>query len=90
MDFWPAVLETLVLNETKPTKTLTDHRSKFMKRSRQTQNVNFRFMPNSFQILKPIQRISKRVSVFPNAGANTFAKNQMRLAYEDECDLYCI
>ena len=29
--------------------------------TRQTQNVNFRFMPNAFQILKPIQRSSKHV-----------------------------
>ena len=25
-----------------------------------------------------------------NTGANAFAKNQMRLAYEDKRDLYCI
>ena len=36
--------------------------------TRQTQNVNFRFMPNAFQILKPIQRSSKHVWVFPNTG----------------------
>ena len=52
----------------------------------QTQNVQFRFMPNAFRILKPIQ---KRVWVFRNTGANAFAKNQMRLAYEDKRDLYC-
>ena len=42
-------------------------------------------MPNAFRILKPIQKSSKRVWVFRNA----FAKNQMRLAYEDKRDLYC-
>ena len=55
----------------------------------QTQNVQFRFMPNAFRILKPIQKSSKRVWVFRNTGANAFAKNQMRLAYEDKRDLYC-
>ena len=39
-----------------------------------THNVQFLFMPNAFRILKP----------------NAFAKNQMRLAYEDKRDLYCI
>ena len=67
------------------------HRSQIkISKTRQTQNVNFRFMPNAFQILKPIQRSSKRVRVFPNAGANAFAKNQMRLACEDKRDLYCM
>ena len=47
-------------------------------------------MPNAFRILKPIQKSSKRVWVFRNTGANVFAKNQMRLAYEDKRDLYCI
>ena len=47
-------------------------------------------MPNAFRILKPIQKSSKRVWVFHNTGANAFAKNQMRLAYEDKRDLYCI
>ena len=47
-------------------------------------------MPNAFRILKPIQKSSKRVWVFRNTGANAFAKNQMRLAYEDKRDLYCI
>ena len=27
--------------------------------------------------------------MFRNTGANAFAKNQMRLAYEDKRDLYC-
>ena len=27
--------------------------------------------------------------MFHNTGANAFAKNQMRLAYEDKRDLYC-
>ena len=54
-----------------------------------THNVQFRFMPNAFRILKPIQKSSKRVWVFRNTGANAFAKNQMRLAYEDKRDLYC-
>ena len=54
------------------------------------QNVQFRFMPNTFRILKPIQKSSKRVWVFRNTGANAFAKNQMRLAYEDKRDLYCM
>ena len=57
--------------------------------NRQTQNVQFRFMPNAFRILKPIQKSSKRVWVFRSTGANAFAKNQMRLAYEDKRDLYC-
>ena len=54
-----------------------------------THNVQFRFMPNAFRILKPIQKSSKRVWVFRYTGANAFAKNQMRLAYEDKRDLYC-
>ena len=58
--------------------------------NRQTQNVQFRLTPNAFRILKPIQKSSKRVWVFRNTGANAFAKNQMRLAYEDKRDLYCI
>ena len=58
--------------------------------NRQTQNVQFRFMPNAFRILKPIQKSSKRVWVFRNTGSNAFAKNQMRLAYEDKRDLYCM
>ena len=56
---------------------------------RQTQNVQFRFMPNAFRILKPIQKSSKRVWVFRNTGANAFSKNQMRLACEDKRDFYC-
>ena len=55
-----------------------------------THNVQFPFMPNAFRILKPIQKSLKRVWVFRNTGANAFAKNQMRLAYEDKRDLYCI
>ena len=47
-------------------------------------------MHNTFQILKPIQKIPKCVWVFRNTGANAFAKNQMRLAYEDKRDLYCM
>ena len=58
--------------------------------NRQTQNVQFPFMPNTFRILKPIQKSSKHVRVFRNTGANAFAKNQMRLAYEDKRDLYCM
>ena len=54
-----------------------------------THNVQFPFMPNAFRILKPIQKSSKRVWVFHNTGENAFAKNQMRLAYEDKRDLYC-
>ena len=54
-----------------------------------THNVQFPFMPNAFRILKPIQKSSKRVGVFHNTGANAFAKNQMRLAYEDKRDLHC-
>ena len=46
-------------------------------------------MPNAFRILIPIQKSSKRVWVFRSTGANAFAKNQMRLAYEDKRDLYC-
>ena len=46
-------------------------------------------MPNAFRILKPIQKSLKRVWVFRNTAANAFAKNQMRLAYEDKRDLYC-
>ena len=46
-------------------------------------------MQNAFRILKPIQKSSKCVWVFRNTGANAFAKNQMRLAYEDKRDLYC-
>ena len=38
----------------------------------------------------PIQKSSKRVWVFHKTDANAFAKNQMRLAYEDKRDLYCI
>ena len=66
------------------------HRSQIkISENRQTQNVQFRLMPNAFRILKPIQKSSKRVWVFRKTGANTFAKNQMRLAYEDKRDLYC-
>ena len=83
---WQAVSETLVLNETKPTK-----RSQItICEKRQTRNVQFRFMPNAFGILKPIQKSSKCVWVFRNTGANAFAKNQTHLAYEDKRDLYCI
>ena len=57
---------------------------------RQTRNVQFRFMPNAFRILKPIQKSSKCVWVFRSTGANAVAKNQTRLAYEDKRDLYCI
>ena len=57
---------------------------------RQTRNVQFRFMPNAFRILKPIQKSSKCVWVFRNTGANAFPKNQTRLAYEDKRDLYCM
>ena len=65
----PAVSETLVLNETKPTK-----RSQIkICEKRQTRNVQFRFMPNAFRILKPIQKSSKCVWVFRNTGANAFA-----------------
>ena len=46
-------------------------------------------MQNAFRILKPIQKSSKCVWVFRNTGANAFAKNQTRLAYEDKRDLYC-
>ena len=81
---WPALSETIT--ETKPTQ-----RSQIkICENRQTQNVQFRLMPNAFRILKPIQKSSKRVWVFRNTGANVFAKNQMRLAYEDKRDLYCI
>ena len=84
-----AVSETLVFNETKPPPNA--HRSQIkICEKRQTQNVQFQFMPNAFRILKPIQKSSKRVWVFRNTGTNAVAKNQTRLAYEDKCDLYCI
>ena len=85
---WPAVSETLVFNETKPTKRsqITDQNLRRGKR----EMCSFRFMPNAFRILKPIQKSSKCVWVFRNTGANAFAKNQTRLAYEDKRDLYCI
>ena len=57
---------------------------------RQTRCVQFRFMQNAFRSLKPIQKSSKCVWVFRNTGANAFAKNQTRLAYEDKRDLYCM
>ena len=57
---------------------------------RQTRNVQFRFMPNAFRILKPIQKSSKCVWVIRNTGANAVAKNQTRLADEYKRDLYCI
>ena len=67
------------------------HRSQIkMCEKRQTRNVQFRFMQNAFRILKPIQKSSKCISVFRSTGANAFAKIQMRLAYEDKRDLYCI
>ena len=67
------------------------HRSQMkMCEKRQTRNVQFRFMQNAFRILKPIHKSSKCVSVFRNTGANAFAKIQMRLAYEDKRDLYCM
>ena len=68
---------------------LTDHISKFAKRGKR-EMCSFRFMPNAFRILKPIQKSSKCVWVFRSTGANAFAKNQTRLAYEDKRDLYCI
>ena len=69
---WPAVSKTLVLNETKPTQ-----RSQItICKKRRMQNVQFRFMPNVFRILQPIQKSSKRVWVFRNTGANAVAKNQ--------------
>ena len=46
-------------------------------------------MPNAFRILKPIQKSSKCVWVSRNTGANAFAKNQTRLAFEDKRDLHC-
>ena len=84
---WPAASKTLVVNETKPTKRsqITDQNVR-----KEARNVQFRFMQNAFRILKPIQKSSKCVSVFRNTGANAFAKIQMRLAYEDKRDLYCI
>ena len=67
------------------------HRSQIkMCEKRQTQNVQFRFMQNAFRILKPIQKSSICVWVFRNTGAKAFAKNQIRLAYEDKRDLYCV
>ena len=67
------------------------HRSQIkMCEKRQTRNVQFRFMQNAFRILKPIQKSLKCIWVFRNTGANAFAKNQLRLAYEDKRDLYCI
>ena len=67
------------------------HRSQIkMCEKRLTRNVQFRFMQNAFRILKPIQKSSKCVWVFRNTGANAFAKIQMRLAYENKRDLYCI
>ena len=67
------------------------HRSQIkMCEKRQTRNVQFRFMQNAFRILKPIQKSSKCVSVFRSTGANAFTKIQMRLAYEDKRELYCI
>ena len=66
-------LETLVSNKTKPTKRVCSQIK--ISEMRQTQNVNFRFMPNAFQILKPIQSSSKRIGVLPTAGTNGFAKN---------------
>ena len=72
---WLAVSETLA------------HRSQIkICEKRQTRNVQFRFMPNAFRILKP--ESSKRVWVLRNTGANAVAKNQTRLAYEDKRDLY--
>ena len=44
--------------------------------NRQTQNVQFPFMPNAFRILKPIQKSSKRVWVFRNTGANAVPKTK--------------
>ena len=57
---------------------------------RQMRNVQFRFMPKAFRILKPIQKSSKRIWVFRHTDANAVAKNQTRLAYEDKHDLYCM
>ena len=85
---WPAVSE---LKPKPKLNTPNAHRSQIKICEKwHTHNVQFRFMPNAFRILKPIQKNSKRVWVFRNTGANAFAKNQMRLAYEDKRDLYCM
>ena len=85
---WPAVSETLVLNETKPTKRsqITDQNVRKEANAKCAVSLHAK----RFRILKPIQKSSKCVWVFRNTGANAFAKNQARLAYEDKRDLYCI
>ena len=40
-----------------------------------------------FEFLSQFRKVR---NVFCNTGANAFAKNQTRLAYEDKRDLYCI
>ena len=76
---WPAVSETLVLNETKPTQ-----------RSQIT-DQNLRKEANTkCAVSVHAKRVSKHVWVFRNTGANVVAKNQTHLAYEDKRDLYCM
>ena len=85
---WPAVSETLDLNETKPTKRSQITDQNLWKEANAKCAVSVH--ANAFRILKPIQKSSKCVWVFRSTGANAFAKNQTRLAYEDKRDLYCI
>ena len=55
-----AQMETKTKIETKPTQRsqITDQN---LRKEANAKNVQFRFMPTAFRILKPIQKSSKRV-----------------------------
>ena len=42
-----------------------------------------------FEFLSQFRKVRNAFECFVNTGANAFAKNQTRLAYEDKRDLYC-
>ena len=42
-----------------------------------------------FEFLSQFRKVRNAFWVFRNTGANAFANNQTRLAYEDKRDLYC-
>ena len=69
--------------------TLTDHRSKFAKSGTRIM-CSFGSCQTRFEFLSQFRKVRNAFECFvTNTGANAFAKNQMRLAYEDKRDLYC-
>ena len=65
------------------------HRSKFAKRGKR-EMCSFGSCQTRFEFLSQFWKSSKCLWAFRNTGANAFAKNQTRLAYEDKRDLYCM